>query len=118
LLIRCRRTEVSRRSTIVAASRSLNRVGDCSAASGNDLVDDRRRVGAGLRPEVVDHDVRALFGEESRVRATDAASGAGDDRDTPVEAAHGQDSSRSSQSPWVHSGVCPHGALTPSTGLM
>ncbi len=49
----------------------------------------RRRVVvafAGERgAEVVDHDLCARFGECEGVRAADATSGAGDDRDLPLE---------------------------------
>ena len=38
--------------------------------------------------EVVDDDLRALAGEEQRVLAADAATGAGDDRDASVELSH------------------------------
>ena len=67
-------------------------VGDGPAAGGDDLGDDRvRRRGVGaLAPdraaEVVDHDRRAALGQQVRVGAADAAPGAGDDGDAPVEA--------------------------------
>ena len=69
-------------------------VGDGLAARGLDLGDDllrRRQVGAlaGERAaEVVDDDLRAGRGERERVRAADAAPGAGDDRDLAREVRH------------------------------
>jgi hypothetical protein len=61
------------------------------ASRGTDLLDDRsgglarRPAAAGRAAEVVDHDGGAALGQQQDVRAADAAAGAGDHRDAPVE---------------------------------
>ncbi len=66
-------------------------VDDRLAAEGLDLCDDLlgrrlvRTVAVVGATEVVDHDARAFAREEQSVFAPDAASGAGDDRDSAIE---------------------------------
>ncbi len=65
--------------------------GDRLATGGGDLVDDglcrsvRATLAVDRTAEVVDDDQRAALGEVEGVRATEAAAGAGDDRDLAVE---------------------------------
>ena len=74
--------------------RDVVTVRDGGTAGGDDLVDDRlRRAGVASAafhrgPEIVDHDARAVRGEQQRVAATDAPAGAGDDRDLAFEDPH------------------------------
>ena len=76
----------------VVGSRDVTGVGDRVTARRDDLGGHGRR-GAGIRAvalhrstEVVDDDTRAACREQTRVRATDPAPRAGDDRDASVEA--------------------------------
>src|SRR5581483_1403517 len=71
-------------------------VGDRRPAGGHDPGGDRRRrpgVSAGAvhrPPEDVDHHARAARREQAGIPAPDAAAGAGDYRDPPVEAQFAQ----------------------------